>query len=73
MTLHDSTFQYLKPTDEQQKTMALLRSDFAKLGEAVEHALPDGPDKTVVQRKIREAAMWANVSITRNPDGSPRV
>jgi hypothetical protein len=27
---------------------------------------------TYILRKLREVGMWANVSITRNPDGSPR-
>jgi hypothetical protein len=35
--------------------------------------LPDGPDKTYAIRSLRTVAMWVNVSITRNPDGSPRT
>ena len=34
--------------------------------------LPDGADKTYVLRKLRELAMWNNVAITREPDGTPR-
>ena len=39
----------------------------------IEHLVPDGPDKTYILRKLREVAMWVNVAITRNPDGSPRT
>ena len=38
-----------------------------------EALIPDGPDKTYMLRKFREVAMWANIAITRNPDGSPRT
>ena len=38
----------------------------------LEALLPDGPDKTFVIRNHRSNAMWANVAITRLPDGTPR-
>ena len=28
--------------------------------------------ETYALRKFREVAMWANIAITRNPDGSPK-
>ncbi len=34
--------------------------------------VPEGPDRTYLLRQLREVAMWVNVAITRNPDGSPR-
>jgi len=71
--LHESTFQYLKPTDSQIEHMAIVRDNFAKLISTLETDLFDGPDKTYVIRKVREAAMWANVCITREADGTPRV
>jgi len=71
--MHDSTFQYLKPTDDQIETMAKVRGDFASCAKAVEALVPDGPDKTYLLRKLREVAMWANIAITRQPDGSPRA
>ena len=73
MKLHDSTFEYLKPTDEQVADMAYVRSEFRQLIENISTKVPDGPDKTYLIRKIREAAMWANVAITRQADGSPRT
>jgi len=70
--LHKSTFQYLNPTDAQKATMQVLRAAFSDLVSNVEDNVPDGPDKTYIIRKLRECAMWANVAITRQPDGSPR-
>lgn len=70
--MHPSTFEYLKPTDAQLKTMEGLRKDFAAFCRSIEAAVPDGPDKTYLIRELRKCGMWANVAITRQPDGSPR-
>lgn len=72
MTLHASTFEYLKPTEDQLQVMANVRAEFRMFIESLDHAIPDGPDKTYVMRQLRTCAMWANVAITRQPDGSPR-
>jgi len=72
MPLHSSTFEYLKPTDKQLQTTAEVRTKFAEFTRYIEGALPDGPDKTFVIRQLRDSAMWANVTITRGADGSPR-
>jgi hypothetical protein len=70
--LHNSTFEYLKPTDEQLSVMSDVRSSFTNFVKYLDQTLPDGPDKTVVLRQLRDCAMWANICITRHPDGSPR-
>ena len=70
--LHSSTFEYLKPTDAQVEKMGRLRVVAKLYADALEIELPDGPDKTYALRKMREVAMWANVAITRNADGTPR-
>jgi hypothetical protein len=72
MSLHHSTFQYLMPTSSQKELMTLVREDFDMCARAVSHRLPEGADKTYILRKLRECAMWANVAITREADGSPR-
>ena len=72
MTLHPKTFQYLQPTDNQLEKMAYVRNAFADFASMLETWLDDGADKTYILRKHRENAMWANVSITREADGSPR-
>lgn len=70
--LHPSTFEYLKPTDKQVQTMSQVRAAAHVYAEALDKLLPDGPDKTFVLRAHRSNAMWANVAITRHPDGTPR-
>lgn len=71
--MHSSTFEYLKPTDDQITTMGKLRQAAADYCKALEELLPDGPDKTFVIRAHRSNAMWVNVAVTRLPDGTPRV
>ena len=70
--MHPSTYEYLKPTDEQISRMAILREAAKVYGDVPEQELPDGPDKTFVIRAHRSNAMWVNVAITRLPDGTPR-
>lgn len=72
MPLHPSTYEYLKPTDEQMETMAKVRAAAKAYNDILDDLLPDGPDKTFVIRAHRSNAMWANVAITRHADGSPR-
>lgn len=72
MPFHPSTFEYLKPTDKQAEDMARVRTATAGYAAFLDVALPDGPDKTYILRKVREIGMWANVSITREADGTPR-
>lgn len=71
--MHRTTFEYLKPTDTQLNTMQAAREAAAAYAQALDELLPDGPDKTYALRKHREVAMWANIAITRNADGSPRA
>ena len=70
---HSSAFEYLKPTDAQLESMSRVRAAFADLNGVLAGELPPGPDAMYLVRKLRECAMWANVSITRHPDGSPRT
>jgi hypothetical protein len=73
MSMHPTTFEYLKPTDGQMESMARVRAAFVVLGGAIAADVPSGPDRTYLERKLRECGMWCNVAITRNPDGSPRT
>ena len=70
--LDKTTFEYLKPTDEQTEAMHKARSAAADYAKVLGDIVPDGPDKTYLLRKLREVGMWANVAITRHQDGSPR-
>lgn len=71
--MHPSTYDYLNPTDSQLLDMAALRTAAKKYGELLDALLPEGPDKTFVLRAHRSNAMWANVAVTRLPDGTPRT
>lgn len=70
--MHLSTFEYLKPTDDQVEQMMIVRQAAKAYCDVLEDHLPDGPDKTFIIRQHRQTAMWANVAITRHADGSPR-
>lgn len=70
--MHSSTYEYLKPTDKQLEDIGRLRIAAKEYGELLERLLPDGADKTFVIRSHRSNAMWANVVITREADGTPR-
>lgn len=71
--MHASLFEYLKPTDAQLETMAVVRRAGADYMAVLEANLPPGPDTTYLIRKLREVGMWANTAITRQPDGAPRA
>lgn len=73
MGTHPSTYEYLEPTDSQMASMARVRAAAKAFNDVLEAELPDGPDKTFVIRNHRSNAMWANVAITRLPDGTPRT
>ncbi len=70
--IHPSTFEYLKPTDEQIEAMSKSRIACANCAIELQLVVPEGPDKTYLLRKLREVSMWANIAITRQADGTPR-
>lgn len=53
--------------------MSKVRVATRDYANALQEIIPEGPDKTYLLRKVREIGMWANVAITRNADGSPRL
>jgi hypothetical protein len=70
--MHASTFEYLKPTQEQIDHMSQLRQAAKAYAECLDTFLIDGPDKSFIMRNHRTNAMWANVAVTRKADGTPR-
>ena len=70
--MHSSTYEFLKPTEAQIAAMAQVRAAAKVYSDVLEAMLPEGPDKTFTIRNHRSNAMWANVAITRLPDGTPR-
>jgi hypothetical protein len=71
MPLHESTFDYHKPTEEQIEKMAKMRAAAKEYADHIEQYVPAGPDRTYILRHVRTTAMWVNVAITRNADGAP--
>lgn len=71
--MHPSVFEYLQPTDDQRSVMERVREAAKVFADVLDRELPDGPDKTHTMRCHRTTAMWANVAITRQADGSPRT
>jgi len=70
--MHQKTFDYLQPTPEQIERMQRLRMAAQEYCNVLVSELPDGPDKTYTIRALRTVGMWANVAVTRQPDGAPR-
>ena len=70
--LHESTFEYFKPNDDQVTDMQVCREAARTYAMTLSEIVPDGADKTYALRKLRELAMWVNVAIMRDADGSPR-
>lgn len=73
MAMHESTYEYLKPTEAQLASMARVRAAAKVYNDVLDAEVPDGPDKTTIIRAHRSNAMWVNVAITRLPDGTPRT
>lgn len=73
MATHPATYEYLKPTEQQIACMARVRSAAKAFNDVLDAELPEGPDKTFAIRGHRSNAMWANIAITRLPDGTPRT
>ncbi len=68
--MHESMFEYLKPTDAQMSKLCEAAKAYHDILDA---ELPAGPDKTFIIRAHRANAMWVNVTVTRQADGTPRV
>ena len=66
-------YEYLKPTNDQMQRMQRVRDAASAFADVLIAELPDGPDKTFAIRNHRTTAMWANVAITRQADGSART
>lgn len=72
MYLHPSTFQFLTPSEQQIADMAKLREAAKAYADVVDAVLDNGPDKTAILRQHRTNAMWANVAVTREANGTPK-
>jgi len=70
--MHPRTFDRVDPTPDQQEQLRRLRVAAEVYANTLDEVLPEGPDKTFTMRQLRTVAMWANVAVTRQADGSPR-
>ena len=71
--LHSSTFEYIKPDENQVYVMKMVREASQAYAKLIEDLLPSGSDKSYILRQVRQNAMWCNVAITREADGAPRT
>ena len=62
-TLIESIFTYHKPTAEQAETYERINALFMYIALSLNHALPEGPGKTVAIRKLADARMAANAAV----------
>lgn len=56
-------FTYHSPTNETIPKYQIIREAGLSFARKIQENCPDGPDKSVAIRTIREAVMWANASI----------
>jgi hypothetical protein len=56
-------FHFHPATDDTRPKHAFVREAFASTVELLWGAVPDGPEKTVMLRKLQEAQMYANLAI----------
>lgn len=60
-----STFQYVKPTDEQIATMQIFRDLYEGLKTEIEK-LPANRGRSIAITQLEDSAMWLNRGITGN-------
>jgi hypothetical protein len=70
--MHESTFEYLKPTEAQLTHMTFLRETFADLAKVITDSVPESRYRSLAITRLEEAAMWTMKAVTRHGDGSPR-
>lgn len=61
-----STFQYVKPTEDQLALMQEFRDKMETLYEEMVQKVPTNRGKSIALTKFEESAMWLNKAITEN-------
>ena len=64
-------FDYNKPTDDQVRHMQIWREKASALACDFAQYAPDGPDKTVALRKLKDTLMAMNAALV-SPSPSPK-
>lgn len=57
------SFSYHQPSEEQGERISRVRTALRTAASVMFQVVPDGPDQTVVVRKLHEAMMTANKAI----------
>jgi len=73
MHFHHSIFDDLAPTARQAEAIAQLRAAARLYLETSDRLIPDGADKVMILRRLRDAFLWSLEAIKRHADGSPRT
>ena len=63
-----TSYEPVKPDDRQEARIQAIRAAARMFAEAMDKALPTGPDKSHTFRQFRTVVMWANYTISRNAD-----
>jgi len=56
-------FGYHKATSETGPLHDSIRKDFITFAKNIYDVIPDGPEKTIVMRKLQEALMYTNLAV----------
>ena len=72
MPLHETSFQYLRPSPEQIIVMGDVRKAYEVLYAAIDELVPEGRYKSLAITELEASAMFANKGIVRYSDGEPR-
>jgi hypothetical protein len=62
----DAMFTYHAATPQQEQDYRAIRGAALSLARVIDRCCPAGPDRTTAIRKLREAVMTANASISTN-------
>jgi len=60
------TYQYIKPTEEQIKSMQEFRDRFEKLDKDIRENIISSRGLSLCLTKLEEASFWLNKAITKN-------
>ena len=53
--MHPTTFEYLKPTDEQIDTLTILRANFKRTADLIESVIPEGRYRRLAITALEES------------------
>lgn len=63
-----ASYDFIKPSSTQEAKILAIRTAARAFAEAMDKALPAGPDKAHTFRQFRTTVMWANYTLSRSAD-----